>query len=187
MSILQRSSVCREWVRIHFLSGHLKKTVRYEHVLDVCCGWGYYLKINPKAWGVDIVPECIEYLSQCGYKVKMCNVIEEDLPFPDATFDLVLMHDAMEHFTLQEAEKILKKVYHILKKGGKFLIVVPNQKGYEYGVRINCGHKHFVTPEEIAMIAKELFVVLKSYPYPLPRVMGKYSIHNKEIITLQKI
>ena len=176
----------REWLRITFFSGHLKNTLIYNNVLDLCCGWGFYLKINPKACGVDIDTKCIEYLSQQGYNVKECDLIQ-GLPFPEDSFDLVLAHDALEHFTIDEAELIFANVYHILKKEGIFMIVIPNRRGYEYGIKVNSGHKHFITLKEIEQVMKGKFVLLKISHYPLPAFIGRYFTHNKKVIALKKL
>jgi SAM-dependent methyltransferase len=182
----KRPDFFREWFRVRFLSGHLKQTGKYRDVLDLCCGWGFYFKINPNAQGVDIDAGCVEYLLRRGYRVKQGNVIEA-LPFSDSTFDLVITHDALEHFSLAEVKKIFGNVHRILRKGGKFMNIIPNRKGYEHGVRTDCGHKHFIIPEEIQDIAGKEFMVVKSYPYPLPRVIGRYFTHNKEVVILRKI
>lgn len=176
----------REWVRVRFLSGHLRKTRKYRNVLDLCCGWGFYFKINPNAWGIDLDSTCVKYLAGQGYNVRQGD-ITAGLPFPDATFDLVLTHDALEHFIFPELEKIFTDVHRVLKKDGFFMNIVPNKKGYKYGVKIDGGHKHFITPGEIQDIAGKQFIVVKSYPYPLPRIIGQYFTHNKEVVILRKI
>ena len=182
----KRPGSFREWFRVRFLSGHLKKTGKHHDVLDLCCGWGFYFKINPNAWGVDLDADCIEYLLRRGYKVKQGNVIEA-LPFSDSTFDLVITHDALEHFTLIEVKKIFENVHRILRKDGKFMNIIPNRKGYEYGIKTDCGHKHFITPGIIQDIVGRKFIVVKSYPYPLPRIIGQYFTHNKEVVILRKM
>ena len=181
----KKPSSWRLWVRIHFLSRHLKKTVKYKNVLDLGCGWGFYLRINPAAYGIDYNISAIKYLSRLGYKVKRWNILEK-LPFPDSFFDFVLTHDVLEHFTFEEVKKIFENVYYVLKKDGIFMNVVPNKICYEINLKFGVGHKHFVTPEEIIEIDKEHFTVVKTYPYPLPRFIGKYFIHNKEVVILKK-
>ena len=182
----KRPGSFREWFRVRFLSGHLKKTGKHHDVLDLCCGWGFYFKINPNAWGVDLDADCIEYLLRRGYKVKQGTVIEA-LPFSDSTFDLVITHDALEHFTLIEVKKIFENVHRILRKDGKFMNIIPNRKGYEYGIKTDCGHKHFITPGELQDVSGKEFMTVKTYSYPLPRVIGQYFTHNKEVVILRKI
>jgi len=183
---LEHPNFFKEWLRINFFSCHLRDTLAYDNVLDLCCGWGFYLKVNPQAWGVDIDSKCIEYLSGRGYNVKECNVIEE-LPFPENSFDLVLAHDALEHFTISQVECIFDNARRVLKKEGIFMVIIPNRKGYEYGIKIGSGHRHFITLKEIQQISTGRFVLKKSFHYPLPEFIGKHFTHNKEIILLKRI
>ena len=183
---VKKSGSFREWFRVRFLSGYLQKTRKYRNVIDLCCGWGFYFKINPNACGIDLDRTCVEYLTGQGYNVKQGD-ITAGLPFPDATFDLVITHDALEHFNLTEVKGIFEHVYRILKKGGEFMNIIPNKKGYEYGIKTDCGHKHFITPGIIQDIVGRKFIVVKSYPYPLPRIIGQYFTHNKEVVILRKM
>jgi len=48
------------------------------------------------------------------------------LPFPDASFDGVFCEHVMEHFSLQNGEKLAREVYRVLRCGGCFRIVVPD-------------------------------------------------------------
>lgn len=175
----------RNWVRMFFFSGPLKETTKYGRVLDLGCGWGFYFKINPSAWGVDFNSACIEYLRHQGYNVQHCDILA-GLPFSDSFFDLILTHDVLEHFSLEEIRKIFKDVYRTLKKNGTFLIIIPNKKCYEYGFKIGV-HKHFLTPGEIRILASGQFTTVKSYAYPLPRAIGQRFTYNKEVVILRKI
>ena len=183
---MMKPSTFREWFRIYFLSGHLRKTGKYRDVLDLCCGWGFYFKINPNARGIDLDRTCVEYLVGQGYNVRQGD-ITAGLPFPDDAFDLVLTHDALEHFSLVKVKKIFENVHRILRKDGTFMNIIPNRKGYEYGLKTDCGHRHFITAKEIQDIAGKQFIVVKSYPYPFPRIIGQYFTHNKEVVILRKV
>ncbi|MFH1824892.1 MAG: class I SAM-dependent methyltransferase [Candidatus Firestonebacteria bacterium] len=182
----QRNTKIREFIRIKFLSKPLQQTRIYKDlVLDIGCGWGFYFKINPYASGIDLDDKCVNYLEEKGYKVIKADILNK-FPFDGGTFEWVIAHDIFEHFELNEVKNIFTETHRILKDKGKFLIVIPNQKGYNYGCRINAGHKHFITPEEIAKISKETFIVKKSYSYPLNRFLGEHFTHNKEVLILEK-
>ncbi len=181
-----RSSKIREFIRINFLSSPLWKTKKFkDKVLDLGCGWGFYFKINPKAYGIDFDKNCVNYLKNSGYKVIKGD-IRKRLQFQDNFFSRVIAHDVLEHFELNEIKKILLEAHRILKLRGLFLILIPNYKGFKYGLRTNVGHKHFIFPKEIFLITKGKFIIEKHYSYPLPRFIGNYFTHNKEIIILKK-
>lgn len=182
-----KSSKVRGFIRIHFLSSPLWKTKKSkDKVLDLGCGWGFYFKINPRAYGVDLDEGCIKYLKSLGHKVIKGD-IRKQLPFKDNFFKWVIAHDVLEHFELNEVEKIFLQVHRFLEPNGSFLILTPNQKGYNFGCKLNRGHKHFITFQEILSMTKENFALQKHFSYPFPKIIGDYFTHNKEIIILKKI
>ncbi len=48
------------------------------------------------------------------------------LPFPSGSFDGVFCEHVMEHFSLEDGEKLAREVYRILRVGGCFRVVVPD-------------------------------------------------------------
>jgi predicted SAM-dependent methyltransferase len=48
------------------------------------------------------------------------------LPFPKESFDGVFCEHVMEHFSLQDGERLAREVYRTLRLGGCFRIVVPD-------------------------------------------------------------
>lgn len=58
------------------------------------------------------------------------NVIQADLtkklPFNSSTFDVVYCSHLLEHFNIDDGEKLLCEIYRILKKDGVVRIVVPD-------------------------------------------------------------
>ncbi|MBU1888392.1 MAG: class I SAM-dependent methyltransferase, partial [Candidatus Omnitrophica bacterium] len=117
-------------------------------VLDLGCGRGFYFKINPFACGIDFDVDCVRSLKNKGYRV-IYGDIRNELPFKDNFFKYVICHDVLEHLEKREIEKVFVRVCRILEHGGIFLVLTPNRKGFEYGLRLNAGHRYFITPEEI--------------------------------------
>jgi SAM-dependent methyltransferase len=158
---------------------------RGNDVLDLCCGYGFYFDINPRAAGFDGDPSCVAPLRARGLDVTLGNVLER-LPYPDGRFEWVLAHDVLEHFAQDEIDRIAAEVNRILRPGGRFLVIVPNRKGYDFGLRLGIGHRLYVTAREIDLFARGRFVVEASYPEPLPRWIGSFFTHNKEVFLLRK-
>jgi predicted SAM-dependent methyltransferase len=48
------------------------------------------------------------------------------LPFPDASLDGVFCEHVLEHFSLEDGEKLAREIRRILRPGGCFRIVVPD-------------------------------------------------------------
>jgi SAM-dependent methyltransferase len=174
-----------KWVRTYLVERTLWRVPKNDKVLDMCCGYGFYFSINPRAHGVDSDPACIEYLRQRGISARQCDVLK-DFPYDDGQFEYVIAHDVLEHFVVEELEILLANVHRVLKSGGVFLVFVPNRKGYDYGVRIGVGHKLYVTAREISNLCRRRFTIRRNYAEPLPRWMGRFFTHNKEVFELVK-
>jgi SAM-dependent methyltransferase len=58
----------------------------------------------------------------------LCARVEDDiLPFPDLSFDNVLLVHGLEH--TENARRMLREVWRVLKDDGALLIVAPNRRG----------------------------------------------------------
>lgn len=64
-------------------------------------------------------------------------------PFPDQSFDGVFCEHVMEHFSLQDGERIARDVHRVLRSGGCFRIVVPD---VELLLR-----RYFESPQELVV------------------------------------
>lgn len=176
----------KEFLRLYLASLPLRDTGKFkDKVLDLGCGRGFYFKINPLAYGVDADAGCITYLKDKGYKVIQKD-IRKELPFNSNFFKCVICHDVLEHMEPEDIKKVFLNVHRILETGGIFLILIPNLKGFNYGLKTNASHKYFITPKEIFSIAKGIFSTEKHCSYPLPRFVGNRFTHNKELILLKK-
>ena len=108
-----------------------------KYVLDMGCGAGgkslYYASLGAKkVTGVDIVPsykqESTELAKKLGYSDKFEFVLGDaaNLPFPDNSFDTIIMNDFMEHVSTPELA--LKEALRLLKKGGRVYTNFPPYK-----------------------------------------------------------
>jgi SAM-dependent methyltransferase len=188
-----RSTITHMWkpdrlrraIRTYVLERTLWRLPRDSSVLDLCCGHGFYFTINPHASGIDGDRQAIDELARDGYDVQVGNVLE-GLPYPDGRFSWVIAHDVLEHFTFQQLERLVGEVHRVLAPEGRFLVIVPNRKGFDYGVAMNVGHELFITEREIRALASGQFALDQHYPEPLPRWVGRFFTHNKEVFWLRK-
>ncbi len=77
----------------------------------------------------------------------------ERLPFPDGTFDRVLMVDALHH-VLNQAETI-RELYRVLKVGGRLVIEEPDFRTFAVKLiavaeKLVLMRSHFLAPTQIA-------------------------------------
>ena len=56
-----------------------------------------------------------------------CTVLEDQLPFPDLSFDRILLVHGLE--AAEHARRMLREVWRVLKDDGRLLIVAPNRAG----------------------------------------------------------
>ncbi len=105
-----------------------------DKVLDVGCGPGR-LTLAAQGWvgpageahGVDPSPEMIETArrnaAQAGLPVQFQKGVVEALPFPDATFDVVMSRLVVHHLPGDLKRRGLAEMRRVLKPGGVCLVV----------------------------------------------------------------
>jgi len=97
-------------------------------ILDLGCGTGSLisqLQQYGEVTGVDSSPEAIRYCRSHGINNLLLAKIET-VRLPQNSFDLVTAFDLFEHVRFDE--KMMKKVYTLLKPGGYVLLSVPAHK-----------------------------------------------------------
>jgi SAM-dependent methyltransferase len=103
-----------------------------KRVLDLGCGTGYgtaeLAKLATEAVGVDIAPEAIEYASAHYSSARFVQVPATELPFPDATFDLIASFELIEH--LSNYRSLLAQAARVLRPTGLFVVSTPNKLYY---------------------------------------------------------
>ena len=96
-------------------------------VLDLCCGSGqatqYLVKSSQDVTGLDISPVSLQRAQRNVPQAKYVEALAEEIPFPDAEFDLVHTSVAMHEMKPAVLQQILKEVYRVLKPGGVFALV----------------------------------------------------------------
>lgn len=116
----------------------------HGNVFEAGCGVGSYLfrlqKEARQAVGLDIELErtCEAHLIA---DQVVCGA-GESLPFPDATFDLVLSNEVLEH--VQDDRAAVQEIVRTLAPGGRLVLFCPN-RGYPFethGIYWR-GHYHF--------------------------------------------
>ncbi len=98
-----------------------------KKVLDVGCGIGLYLRkfkeLGAIIYGVDIDEEKIAEAS--GELRSLAVASAESLPFRPGAFDLVLLHEVLEH--IADDGRAVAEAVRVLRPGGKAVIFVPNR------------------------------------------------------------
>lgn len=113
-----------------------------NRLLDLGCGNGWFcyelaeLSPGTRFYGIDISTFRIDmfkrHIEESGSQDRMeaASANGENLPFPDNSFDLVVMREVLEH--LQEPAKTFLEIHRILIPGGYLLITTPTKLMTEF-------------------------------------------------------
>lgn len=108
-------------------------------VLDLGCGHGALLHFAREAGytklrGVDGSPEQVAAAQRLGIEgVEAGDLLDALAAQADASLDVVIAFDVIEHFTRDELLPFVDHVYRVLKPGGRWIIHVPNGESPFFG------------------------------------------------------
>lgn len=98
-----------------------------KRILDVGCGLGTYVKklraFSDEVYGVDVDPEKVAEAQQQLEHIYLSPA--ESLPFPEAFFDVVLLHEVLEH--VDDDRQAVAEAWRTTRVGGRLVIFVPNR------------------------------------------------------------
>ena len=136
-------SYYREWLCDRYVFNEERKAIvrfylkmvllrkpKVERILDIGCGFGYFLRACveagiPEIYGVDISPAAIEKSKALEKAiVTQLDFSKEKSSFEREFFDAVTAFDVIEH--VEDEDFFTKEVYRVLKKGGLLLFITPN-------------------------------------------------------------
>lgn len=106
-----------------------------KEVLEVACGpgrgLGYLASRAKSVAGGDITPSLVA-AAQRHYEGRIpVSVFDaQALPFPDASFDLVLLFEAL--YYLPDAPRFLAEARRVLRPGGRLLLSAPNPEWADF-------------------------------------------------------
>jgi SAM-dependent methyltransferase len=119
------------WHRYHFVA----PLVSGREVLDVACGEGYgsalIARHAARVTGADIAPSAIAHARKRYASLRNLEFREGDcaaLPFADASFDVVVSFETLEHIKAQEA--FLDEARRVLRPDGLVVLSCPNKAEY---------------------------------------------------------
>ena len=98
-----------------------------KRILDVGCGLGMYVsqfrQFSDDVYGVDIDPDKIARASEWLPNLRVSPA--EELPFGDASFDLILLNEVIEH--VDDDRRAINEAFRVLAPGGHIVVYAPNR------------------------------------------------------------
>ena len=112
--------------RLQMVREHV--TLEGKRILDIGCGVGAFVRrlreFSPQVYGFDIDRESVTTAAAEGLP-NLALAVGEHLPYPDASFDVIFLHEVLEH--VDDDVATLKEARRVLAPGGRVVIFVPNR------------------------------------------------------------
>ncbi len=127
-------------------------------VLDAGCGTGYGSEAllagdASRLVAVDLSSEAVdETARRLGDRASVHRADVRELPFSDASFDVVVSFEVIEH--IAEPDRALREFARVLRPDGVLAISSPNRDRYLPG---NPHHRHEYTPAELGSALRAHF------------------------------
>ena len=124
---------------IMFVNSMIKSINGEVKILDVGCDVGLMAiifqkmglqvstidKVDPPSESKNYGVLLKEILQSKDIVFKKCDLLIDDVPFPDETFDIVDMSGVFEHFP-HSHKKVMKELNRVTKRGGYLILNTPN-------------------------------------------------------------
>ena len=140
------------------------RLARRKRVLDIGCGAGYgsaELSLTAgSVVGIDIAADAVGYAADHYQRPNLTFQVAgaAELPFPDASFDLVVAFEVIEH--LRDWERLIAEARRVLTPSGQFVVSTPNKAYYAETRRLtgpNPFHEHEFEFEEFKTALEQHF------------------------------
>lgn len=122
----------------------IKKLAPAGRLLDVGCGYGYFLDLMRSAgWvvtGVEISKDAARFAEE-KLTLDVRHGSLEDAALPSSSFDVVTLWYVLEH--VREPHLLLREVWRVMKDGGLLIIRIPNRNIDVDKVLASLGLGHF--------------------------------------------
>jgi SAM-dependent methyltransferase len=153
------------WHR-YFLAAEL---VRGRTVLDVASGEGYgsaYLaRFAHKVVGVDVSREATEF-ARARYVLPNLEFLQGSvaaLPLADASVDIVISFETIEHVGEEEQRRFLEEIRRVLRPGGHLVLSTPDKAVYSTA-------RNYANPYHLHEMERGEFVQLLEARFPRVRI-----------------
>ena len=111
----------------HAQPGYFRDVTRHfaadAELLDIGCGTAWLAEHFPRYTGIDGSPDAVARATEARRNVILGD-INQPLPFPDASFDAVVMKDVLEH--VADPVTLVGEAHRVLRPGGLLFASSPD-------------------------------------------------------------
>jgi len=134
-----------------------------QRVLDLGCRYGALTRVyasGNEVVGVDVDREALEHAAKLGIETHWADV-DEPLPFDDASFDVVVAGELLEH--VRDPAALVAEARRALRPEGTFVGSVPNAFRLKNRLRFLVGlqpdndptHLHLFSPRDLRELLQD--------------------------------
>ncbi len=111
--------------------GLIRRYVRFKgaRILDIGCGIGAYVEkfraLDARAFGVDVDAEKLADAHRDKNLDLLAVSVSETLPFLDDFFDIVLLHEVIEH--VADDKQTIREACRVIHSNGWVIVFAPNR------------------------------------------------------------
>lgn len=180
LNYLKQRSRLAFFYRMNFLYPKINRHLG-KKPLDVGCGIGDMLAFRNDIVGTDVNIEIVKYCQQNNHNVHLMEF--DKLPFPDNTFDSVILDNVLEH--IADPHALLLDIARVLCSKGTVIIGVPGQKGY----LADNDHKRFYDLTNLKnTVSKAEFCVNTHFYSPFNfKFLGRYMTQHCLYVVMTKL
>jgi SAM-dependent methyltransferase len=147
-----------------------------QRVLDLGCRYGALTRAYAQGndvIGVDVDREALAEAAKLGIETRWADV-DEPLPFEDATFDVVVAGELLEH--VRDPSGLVAEAKRVLRPAGRFVASVPNAFRLKNRLRFLLGRKPEEDPTHLHMFSpSEVRALLAGFEEPqLHFIAGRF-------------
>ncbi len=109
----------------------MRRFVRFDgvRILDIGCGIGTYVdkfrSLGGHAFGVDVDAEKLADAHRTKRLQLLAVAVSEALPFPNDYFDVVVLHEVIEHVADDYAT--IREAHRVVHRNGRIIVFAPNR------------------------------------------------------------
>jgi SAM-dependent methyltransferase len=133
-----------------------------QHVLDLGCGAGYFVKMlreqGVEARGVDLDPLTMVEARAQNLPIIQADALNYLQELPDNSLDAIFNAHLVEHLEVEAVYSLIRAAQRVLKPGGFLLIVTPNVRSLVSHLEmfwLHFDHKRFYHPRLLEFFMQE--------------------------------